>query len=162
MKKNMLAIITVLIGAIMLMLSGCGTTKHIPKDSMVTQDSVRVEYQERVVFVPDTVYIEIPRQTAERITKDSISFLENDYAYSSANISNGFLSHSLTLKEQSKPIPIKEKVIYRDSVVYKNRYIDRKVTEYVDKEIPKWLKLIFWGCLGFTILVLIKYIKKLF
>lgn len=63
------------------LLTGCATPrKATSTDSQQQRDSVRIEYRERTVFVPDTVFVEIPAQTAERTTPDSLSHLENDYA----------------------------------------------------------------------------------
>ena len=61
------------------LLTGCATPRKITStDSQQQRDSVRIEYRERTVLVPDTVLVEIPAQTAERTTPDSLSHLENE------------------------------------------------------------------------------------
>ena len=71
--------------SLMFLLGGCGTTRRLTETTH-QQDSVRVEVQTRTEYVKDTVYLEIPAQTAERTTADSTSHLENDYAVSDARI----------------------------------------------------------------------------
>lgn len=139
--------------------------------SLITQtqeykgDSVRVEYRERTVFVPDTVFVEIPAQKAERTTRDSISHLENDYASSDARVnSDGTLTHTLNSKPQVKPVPIKRPVEYRDSIVYKERINNKNntVTEYVEHKRSWWEQTQIYGFWAAIIIVTIAYRKKIF
>lgn len=139
--------------------------------SLITQtqeykgDSVRVEYREHTVFVPDTVFIEIPAQKAERTTKDSISHLENDYASSDAQVnSDGTLTHTLNSKPQVKPVPKKRPVEYRDSIVYKERINNKNntVTEYVEHKRSWWEQTQIYGFWAAIIIVAIAYRKKIF
>ena len=58
-------------------------------------------------------------------------------------------------------MPIEKKIVYRDSVVYKNRIVTQIKTEVREKNVPWYMKLIFWGSVGFNILVLITYIIKI-
>lgn len=89
---------------IALLLTACGTPKKL---TTTQQDSTRIEIRETVIYVPDTVFVEIPAQTAERTTQDSTSHLENDYALSDARINpDGSLYHDLKTKPQEKPVPI--------------------------------------------------------
>ncbi len=89
------------------------------------RDSTRIEVRTQTILVPDTVYLEIPVQTAERTTRDSTSHLENDYAVSDARINaDGTLYHDLRTKPQRKPVPTEKAVERRDSVVYVNRDIE--------------------------------------
>lgn len=64
-----------LIMAAVLLVGGCSPGKHLAKTQQ-QQDSTRVEVRKEIVYVPDTVYLEIPAQTAERTTRDSTSHLE--------------------------------------------------------------------------------------
>lgn len=139
--------------------------------SLITQtqeykgDSVRVEYRERTVFVPDTVFVEIPAQKAERTTRDSISHLENDYASSYARVnSDGTLTHTLNSKPQAKPLPIKRPIEYRDSIVYKDKVIRKNntVTEYVEHKLSWWEQTQIYGFWAAIIVVAIAYRKKIF
>jgi hypothetical protein len=115
-----------------LFLSACCPYRHAATEGRTTDDSVRVEYRERVTIVPDTVYIEIPLQTAERATRDSTSRLENDYAVSVSRIdSAGVLHHELRTKPQTKAVETERTIEYRDSIVYRDKIV--KVTETVEK-----------------------------
>ena len=92
-----------LIMAAVLLVGGCSPGKHLAKTQQ-QQDSTRVEVRKEIVYVPDTVYLEIPAQTAERTTRDSTSHLENDYATSDARINtDGSLYHDLKTKPQEIP-----------------------------------------------------------
>ena len=92
--------------------------------------STRVEVF--TVFEKDTVLVEIPQIVEKVQTMDTISFLENEFAKSSAEVSDGILSHSLETKPVQKPVEIKKEIVYRDSVVFR----DRTVVETVEVEKP--------------------------
>ena len=72
--------------AAILLLAGCSPCKHIAAIQVQRQDSTHTEVVTKTYFVTDTVFVEIPAQTAERTTADSVSQLENDYATSEARI----------------------------------------------------------------------------
>ena len=92
--------------------------------------STRIEVV--TVFEKDTVLVEIPQIVDKVQTMDTISFLENEFAKSSAEVSDGILSHSLETKLVQKPVEIKKEIVYRDSVVFR----DRTVVETVEVEKP--------------------------
>lgn len=95
--------------AALLLLLSC-SPKVLPPAQQI--DSVRVEVHERVVH--DTVTFTIEKEIEKNVTSDTISVLENSYALSRAEISEGLLSHSL----ESKPQKIQKPVIVtvRDTV----------------------------------------------
>lgn len=131
------------------------------------RDSVRIEYREKTVFVPDTVFVEIPAQTAERTTPDSLSHLENDFAESNARINqDGSLFHDLKTKPQAKPVPTQKEILYRDSIVYKDRIVKLRVTETktveVEKKLTWFQKTQIYGFWALLLLLAIIYRKKLF
>lgn len=139
--------------------------------SLITQtqeykgDSVRVEYRERTVFVPDTVFLEIPAQTAERTTRDSLSHLENEYATSDARINpDGSLFHDLRTKPQKKAIETDKKIEKRDNVVYRYRYLKVKEKVSVPRDLTKFQKCEifgFWFLLAiFALVVFLKRLQK--
>ena len=92
--------------------------------------STRVEVV--TVFEKDTVLVEIPQIVEKVQTMDTVSFLENEFAKSSAEVSDGILSHSLETKPVQRPVEIKKEIVYRDSVVFR----DRTVVETVEVEKP--------------------------
>lgn len=150
------------------LLTGCATLrKATSTDSQQQRDSVRIEYRERTVLVPDTVFVEIPAQTAERTTPDSLSHLENDYAESTARINqDGSLYHDLKTKPQTKPVQTNKEIQERDSVrtVYRDRIVKQTITETVEVEKKlSWFQKTqitgFWTLLVFLMIV---YRKKIF
>lgn len=145
---------------IALLLTACGTPKKL---TTTQQDSTRIEIRGTVIYVPDTVFVEIPAQTAERTTQDSTSHLENDYALSDARINpDGSLYHDLKTKPQEKPVPIEKPVERKDSIIYRTQYIDREVTVEVERELSWWEKTQIYGFWGLVVILLIVYRKKIF
>lgn len=127
----------IIILAAALLLGGCSPCKHIA--STQQRDSTHIEVRTEVIYVPDTVFVEIPAQTAERTTVDSVSHLENEYATSDAKINNdGTLYHDLRTKPQQKPVPIEKPVEHKDSIIYRDKVIEKVVP--VEKELTKWQK----------------------
>lgn len=115
----------------------CGTSRKLPTAMVQQKDSTHTEVREKTVYLHDTVYFEIPAQTAERTTNDTTSFLENDYAESNARINpDGSLFHDLKTKPQDKPVPTGKEIVYRDSTVYKNNYVEVPVP--VEKKLSWW------------------------
>lgn len=135
-------------------LTGCRSHKvltHIEQS-----DSTRTEFREQVSYLPDTVQYKLPPQTAERITPDSVSHLETDYAVSEAAITeNGLLRHTLTTKQTTLAVPTLQKQTTRDSVVYRDRVITQ--TKTIEKGLSLWQKRRFGVCGGLLALVVITY-----
>lgn len=132
--------------AAVLLMVGCSPGKNMTTPQQ--KDSTRVEIRKETVYVPDTVYIEIPKQTAERITRDS-SRLENDYAISYARINaDGALYHNLSTKPQKKPVEINKPVERNDSIVY----VTKTNTVPVERELSWWEQT---QIKGFRVLVII-------
>ena len=161
--KKLRLLIPLLITA--LLLCGCAAPLYL-SDSMNSEkkDSVRVETV--TLYVPDTVYVEIPFQTAECETRDSVSNLENDYAISEARINpDGSLYHDLKTKPQNKPVEIQKPVERRDSIIYREHIKTENMTETV--EVPRkltWFQKTsiygFWSAIIFLLIIYtIKRIK---
>ena len=154
-----------LLVAAVLLAGGCSPGKHLAKTQQ-QQDSTRVEIRKEIVYVPDTVYLEIPAQTAERTTRDSTSHLENDYATSDARINtDGSLYHDLKTKPQEIPKEVQTPVERNDSIVYK--YKDRTVYETVEVGVERELSLMeqiklaaFWYLAGAVALCVCLLFRK--
>ena len=147
---------------VLLFMAACCPHKHLTTNT-TTQDSTRLEIREKVVFVSDTVFVEIPAQTAERTTQDSTSHLENDYALSDARINpDGSLYHDLKTKPQEKPVPFDKPVERKDSIIYRTQYIDREVTVEVERELSWWERTQIYGFWSIVIVLLVVYRKKIF
>lgn len=162
MRYFILAIATIL-------MVGCKTSKSVTQERTERRDSVRVEYRERVLFMPDTIFLEVPKQSAERVVRDSISHLENEYAYSDARILiDGSLFHALSTKPQKKPIQTMQKVITRDSIVYVDRWRSNDKVVKIEKKLSWMQKAQIWICrsvvltwlLFFTIILIRKIVQR--
>jgi len=113
--------------------SSCGAARHV---SPTMTDSTRVEVHTVTETVHDTAYIELPVIVERIITRDTTSTLENDYARSEASVQNGFLHHSLETKPVKHPVQIETKIVYRDSLIYRDR-VETKTVE-VERQLTKW------------------------
>ena len=114
-------------------LSGCGS---IRKSLPSTRDSTRVKVRTVVETVHDTAYVELPVIIERNTTKDTCSVLENPYAKSEASITNGYLKHSLQTKPVKQPVKVETKIVYRDSIVYRDRV--KIETVEVEKRLTQW------------------------
>ena len=127
-RLNIFAISVMILG-----LSSCGAAKHTAPER---SDSTRVEVRTITQTVHDTAYIELPVFIERNVTKDTTSTLENPYAKSEASITDGLLSHSLQTKPTRQPVKIEKEIVYRDSIVFRDR--TETVTVEVEKELTKW------------------------
>lgn len=153
---------TIFILAAVLLLGSCCPCRHLTTTTN-RQDSTRIEVRTNTIYVPDTVFIEIPAQTAERTTADSTSHLENDYATSDAKInSDGTLFHDLKTKPQQKPVPTQKQVEQKDSIVYQAKYIDKEVLVEVERKLSWWEKTQIYGFWAVLVIFIIIYRKKIF
>ncbi len=115
------------------------------------RDSVRVEERVREIKVTDTLFVEVPAQSAERTTTDSTSHLENDYAVSDARLMiDGSLYHSLETKPRTDTLTQELSVQAKDSIIYREKVIPQVVT--VEKELSDWQKIQIRGFWIFLIL----------
>jgi hypothetical protein len=112
--------------------SACGAARPLAN----TTDSTRVEVRYETRTVHDTAYVELPVIIEKIQTLDTTSTLENDYARSEATVTAGILKHSLETKPAQMPVPVEKEIVYRDSIVFR----DRLVTEV--KEVER--QLTFW------------------
>lgn len=154
--KTLRLLIPLLMAA--LLLCGCAASRHV-SDSVNSEQRDTVRVKTVTIYVPDTVFVEIPAQTAKRETRDSVSQLENDYASSEARINpDGSLYHDLRTKPQKKPVEFQKPVERRDSIVYRERVRTETVTETV--EVPRQLTWFqktsiygFWAAIIFLMIV---------
>ena len=95
-------------------------------------ENISTEVKVVTVYEKDTVVVEIPQIVEKVQTMDTVSVLENEFAKSSAEISKGILSHSLETKPVQKLVEIQKEIVYKDSIVFR----DRTVVETVEVEKP--------------------------
>ena len=101
-----------------------------PSEKIITE--TRIE----TVFQTDTVFLEVPKIVEKIVTADTVSVLENDFARSAAEVSDGLLSHSLETKPVKQPVEVQTKIVYRDSVIFKDVVVYETIE--VEKELSGW------------------------
>ena len=111
--------------------SACSTVRPLP-----TTDSTKVEVRTETVIEKDTVYVELPRVVERVAVQDTTSHLENEFALSDARISAGVLKHSLETKPVKMPAVVDKQIVYRDSIVFRDRV--QTVTVEVEKKLTGW------------------------
>ena len=104
-------------------------------------------------IVKDTAWFELPVIVEKVATLDTASVLENKYAKSEAVVSGGVLHHSLETKPVKEPIQVETKIVYRDSIVFRDR-IQTQTVE-VEKKLSGWqqAKLRVGGFCFFLVLI---------
>lgn len=112
----------------------CSVAKQVTPREQTT-----VEIRTETVYVPDTVYIELPRIVERVQTLDTVSVLENKYAVSEASVSGNVLKHSLEVKPVKEPVAIQKEVVYRDSVVLQQVDVDHYIE--IPAELTWWQRL---------------------
>jgi len=111
--------------------SACSTVRPLP-----TTDSTKVEVRTETVIEKDTVFVELPRVVERVAVQDTTSHLENEFALSDARISGGVLKHSLETKPVKMPAVVDKQIVYRDSVVFRDRVQTQTVE--VEKKLTGW------------------------
>ena len=138
---------------LLLAASACSTVRQLP-----STDSTKVEVRTETVFLKDTVLVELPRLVEWVAVLDTVSHLENEYAASSAVVSDGVLRHSLETKPVTVPAVVDKQVVYRDSLIYRDRV--QTVTVEVPRELTGWqqAKLRVGGFCFFLVLLIGLYL----
>ena len=116
---------------LLLTASACSTVRQLP-----STDSTKVEVRYRTETVHDTGYVELPVIVEKVATLDTVSVLENKYAKSAASVSGGVLTHSLETKPVREPVAVEKEIVYRDSLVFRDRV--QTVTVEVEKKLTAW------------------------
>ena len=109
----------------------CGTIKQVTPREQTT-----VEIRTETVYVPDTVYVQLPAVSQSVETLDTISVLENKFAVSEASVSGNVLKHYLEVKPVNEPVAIQKEIVYRDSVVLQKVDVDHYIE--MPAELTAW------------------------
>ena len=133
-----------------LLVSGCCALRQIAPS---VTDSTRVEVRTETKFIHDTAWVELPAIVERIATPDTTSTLENTYAKSEATVTAGILRHSLETKPAKVPVEVKTQIVYRDSLVYKDR-IETKTVE-VERQLSWWQQTKMKLGIAFLILIVI-------
>ena len=119
---------------LLLTASACSTVRQLS-----STDSTKVEVRYETKIVHDTAYVELPVIVERVATLDTASVLENKYAKSAASVSGGILTHSLETKPVREPVRVEKEIVYRDSLVFRDRV--QTVTVEVEKKLTGWQRL---------------------
>lgn len=125
--------LAVIIAVVMMLCCSCRSKQEVVREVTV------IETHDSIHYVHDTLYFDVPVQTAQVVTHDSVSVLENDYAVSEVQLNkDGTLSHKLNTKPQSVPVPFEKPVETKTQTIYKDREV--KIPVPVEKELSAWQK----------------------
>ena len=131
-----LRIIIAIVGILIIAaLTSCKTKQEL--QTITAEDFRRTEiiHTERI----DTVFVEIPAQSSERITQESESFLETDFAESFAAINgDGTLKHTLRNKDFKHSVMVKTTTdtIITEKIIEKPYPVEVPVE--IEKELTWW------------------------
>ena len=151
--------LAVIIALVMMLCCSCRSKQEVVREVTV------IETHDSIHYVHDTLYFDVPVQTAQVVTHDSVSVLENDYAVSEVQLNkDGTLSHKLNTKPQSVPVPYDKPVQTKTQVIYKDKRIEVQVP--VEKKLTAWEQFrlrSFWALLSLSaVAVCIIFRKPLF
>jgi hypothetical protein len=137
---------------LLLLASACSTVRQLP-----STDSTKVEVRKETVIQKDTVLVELPVVVERVAVLDTVSHLENAFAASSAVVSGGVLRHSLETKPVKMPAVVDKEIVYRDSVVFRDRV--QTVTVEVERKLTGWqqVKLRVGGFCFFALILIALY-----
>ena len=114
-----------------LCLTACGVARPV-----LESDNTKVEVRVEREIVRDTAWVELPVIVEKVATLDTASVLENKYAKSEASVSGGVLHHSLQTKPIREPVSVQKEIVYRDSLVYRDR-VEVQTVE-VERKLSRW------------------------
>ena len=109
----------------------CSVTRQVTPREQTT-----VEIRTETVYVPDTVYVQLPAVSQSVETLDTISVLENKFAVSEASVSGNVLKHYLEVKSVKEPVAIQKEIVYKDSVIVKEVDVDHYIE--MPAELTPW------------------------
>ena len=118
------------------------------------REQTTVEIRTETVYVPDTVYVQLPAVSQSVETLDTISVLENKFAVSEASFSGNVLKHYLEVKPVNEPVAIQKEIVYRDSVVLQKVDVDHYIE--MPAELTAWQSFkIKLGGYAFALIILL-------
>lgn len=148
---------------VILMFAACRSRTAGVAGTVVLNHSDTVMSERSTIVKLDTVVVglEVPRQSVKEVVNDTVSVLENDFAFSKAWIENdGRLGHLLQTKPQSIPVKVTvPRVTETESVVKQTvKEVPVEVPRFVEKSLTSWQRFqitMFWmmtlTVIGYTI-----------
>ena len=119
---------------LLLIAVSCSTIKYVPVETIE-----RIEYRDSIVYVNDTVTIEVPKEKVVYVgPADTLSKISTPLAFSEAKVENGILTHTL---EQKGEIKTRIDTFYK--VKYTDRIVEKEVPVEVEVEKP-YIPTFFW------------------
>ena len=139
-------------------LSSCGPIKYVPVEKTTyihdTTTITKTYRDTTIVLRPDTLQNDIDFRDLDA-SKDTTSFLKNDYAESTASLSGGHLYH--TLYTYPRPIDVKIPTIEINKKHFKTESKEVPVkVEIIKYKVPKWC----WCLLGVNLLAIALFLLK--
>ena len=136
----------------------CGPIKYVPiEKTTYIHDTTTITKTYRdttIVLKSDTLQNEIDFRDLDT-SKDTTSFLKNDYAESTASLSGGHLYH--TLYTYPRPIDVKIPTIEINQKHFKTESKEVPVeVEIIKYKVPKWC----WCLLGVNLLAIALFLLK--
>lgn len=164
--KNIL-LFTLLSLVLFSFLVSCGASKHV-----VINDTTKVEFKDSIIFrdstriVDSIIYVKIPREKVmDIISQIDTSYLETSVAESYAYIDTTSLMiiHSL----ENKDTVLQEKIVYKDRYITTEKIVYRDSVQF--KEIPVEVQIektvypkTYWWLLGFFVVVTGIFIVRIY
>jgi hypothetical protein len=134
----------------LLLFSGCSPKIIGGKEKV--NERLNLEVRTSYIVRLDTIPFKLPKLRDSKITRDSTSYLENEFAHSTAAIlPDGSLYHDLEINSTEVPITVPAKEIVRDSIVYRDKEVEVEVPVpvEVEKELSLWQKILLkFGYIG--------------
>lgn len=146
-------IIPVLFFVLVGMCTGCSVIKEVPVETIE-----KIEYRDSLVYIRDTVTVEIPREKVVQVLpKLDTSILNTSLAESVAYVDTVKMSIYHTL-EQKGAVQIQYDTVVK--IEYVDRFIEKEVP--VEVEVIKYKRdALFWVLVGWTLLTLLVMILRL-
>lgn len=161
-------VLMALLSLMLFLAFGCKSIKKSVSEKTDTQDSVRIEYREKIVKVPVTVEVEVPVEVKEKFSNDSTSHLETSFAVSDAAMiwidGVAFLRHTLKNKPQKIAKTDTANVVEKETIQWRTRRVTYTKTEYVKTDLSWWHKgLIYIGVIAIFIglIIIVSLLLKL-
>lgn len=160
MKPNLVKCVCLLLTAC---LAGCASQRIVaPIASRIDSTAIHVLYS--IKYRPLLVEFNTPDIRETRVTRDTTSTLENDYAESTATVSNGVLTHSLNTKPHTETKEVQVPHERTDSTIYvyqevvKIKEVATPLTWWQETQIKG-----FWAMISLLgVIVLLKVIRAKF
>ena len=135
---------------LLLVAVSCGTTKSIP-----VQTIEKIEYRDSIVYVNDTITIEVPKEKVVYVVPaDTLSKISTSLAFSEAKVEKGILTHTLEQKGQ-----IKTRIDTFFMVKYIDRIVEKEVPVEVEIEKP-YIPTFFWIVAIYAVIITLLIVLK--